>query len=126
MSGMQVWRERFWCRHNVLDYMICAVECHQQRIGADMSESETKLTASFLKKRSKTQKRLKERFLIRRNRAKRANFEESFFFKLRTLIQQKTVVRTTIQQKTVFCCIVVRSLKKKAFLENLHVLFCFV
>ena len=20
-----------WCRHNVLDYMICAVECHQQK-----------------------------------------------------------------------------------------------
>ena len=24
--------ERSWC-HNVLDYMICAVECNQQRIG---------------------------------------------------------------------------------------------
>ena len=32
------------------------------------------LTASVLKKRSKTHKRLKERFLIRRNRTKRANF----------------------------------------------------
>ena len=27
--------ERSWCRHNVLDYMICAVECRQQRIGVD-------------------------------------------------------------------------------------------
>ena len=27
--------ERSWCRHNVLDYTICAVECHRQRIGAD-------------------------------------------------------------------------------------------
>ena len=26
-----------WCRHNVLDDMICAVKCHQQRIGVDMS-----------------------------------------------------------------------------------------
>ena len=27
--------ERSWCRHNVLDYIICAFESHQQRIGAD-------------------------------------------------------------------------------------------
>ena len=37
-------------------------------------QSETELTASVLQKRSKTHKRLKERFLIRRNRTKRANF----------------------------------------------------
>ena len=29
--------ERSWYRHNVLDYVICAVECHQQRIVADSS-----------------------------------------------------------------------------------------
>ena len=46
--------------------------------------------------RSKTHKRLKERFLIRRNRTKRANlqiFEVILFSKLRTL-QQKTVKPT--------------------------------
>ena len=39
----------------------------------------------------KTHKRLKERFLIRQNRTKRA---KSLFFKLRTTIQQKTVKPT--------------------------------
>ena len=29
--------EHSLCRHNVLDYMVCVVECHQQRIGADRS-----------------------------------------------------------------------------------------
>ena len=29
--------ERSWCRHNVLDYMMCAAECHQQRLVADRS-----------------------------------------------------------------------------------------
>ena len=29
--------ERSWCRRNVLDYMMYAVECHRQRIGADRS-----------------------------------------------------------------------------------------
>ena len=29
--------ERSWCCHNILDYKICTVECHQQRIGADRS-----------------------------------------------------------------------------------------
>ena len=38
------------------------------------------MTASVLKKRSKTRKRLKERFLIRRNRTKRANFRGSPLF----------------------------------------------
>ena len=28
--------ERSWCDHNVLDYMICAVESHKQKIVADM------------------------------------------------------------------------------------------
>ena len=37
-------------------------------------KSETELTASVLKKISKTHERLKERFLIRQNRTKRANF----------------------------------------------------
>ena len=41
----------------------------------------------------KTHKRLKERFLIRRNRTKRAIFDVIIFFKLRT-IQQKTVKPT--------------------------------
>ena len=27
--------ERSWCGRNVLDYMICAVECHRQRICTD-------------------------------------------------------------------------------------------
>ena len=26
-----------WCLRTVLDYTICAAECHQQRIGADRS-----------------------------------------------------------------------------------------
>ena len=44
-------------------------------------KSETELTASVLKKkRSKTHKRLKERFLIRRNRTTRANFRRSRLF----------------------------------------------
>ena len=43
-------------------------------------KSETELTASVLKKRSKTHKRLKERFLIRRNRTKRANFRGNPLF----------------------------------------------
>ena len=43
-------------------------------------KSETELTASVLKKRSKTHKRLKERFLIRRNRTKRSNFRGSPLF----------------------------------------------
>ena len=38
-----------------------------------------------------THERLKERFLIRRNRTKRAHFREVIFFKLHTTIQQKTV-----------------------------------
>ena len=42
---------------------------------------------------SHTHKRLKERFLIRRNRTTRANFEVVLFFKLRTM-QQKTVKPT--------------------------------
>ena len=42
--------------------------------------SETGLTASVLKKRSKTHKRLKECFLIRRNRTKRANFRGNLLF----------------------------------------------
>ena len=29
--------ERSLCRHYVLEYMICATECHQQKIGADRS-----------------------------------------------------------------------------------------
>ena len=48
-----------------------------QITGAEKVEekkSETVLTASVLKKRSKTHKRLKERFLVRRKRTKRANF----------------------------------------------------
>ena len=48
----------------------------------------------FKIKRSKTHKRLKEHFLIRRNRTKRAN-EVILFFKLRT-IQQKTVKPTCL------------------------------
>ena len=45
-----------------------------------MEKSETELTASVLKKRSKTHKRLKERFLLRRNRTKRANFRGNPLF----------------------------------------------
>ena len=77
------------------------------------------------KKKSKTHKRLKERFLIRRNRTKRGIFEESLFFNLRTTIQQKTGKPTCVRlmlgswreekavflllfpaDLTVFCCIV--------------------
>ena len=47
-------------------------------------KSETELTAKFMKKRSKTYKRLKEHFVIGRNRTKRANFRGNPFFKLRT------------------------------------------
>ena len=38
-SICQIYRfgERSWCHHNVIDYIICAAECHQQRIGEDMS-----------------------------------------------------------------------------------------
>ena len=43
-------------------------------------KSETEFTASVLKKRSKTHKRLKERFLIGRNRTKCANFRGSPLF----------------------------------------------
>ena len=43
-------------------------------------KSETELTASVLKKRSKTHKRLKERFLVRQNRTKRANFRCNHLF----------------------------------------------
>ena len=44
-------------------------------------KSETELTASVLKKRSKTHKRLKEHFLIIRNRTKRANFRCNHLFR---------------------------------------------
>ena len=44
-------------------------------------KSETELTASVLEKRSKTRKRLKERFLTGRNRTKRANFLGTPLFK---------------------------------------------
>ena len=44
-------------------------------------ESEIELTASVLKKRSKTHKRLKERFLIIPNRTKRANFRCNHLFR---------------------------------------------
>ena len=54
-------------------------------------KSETELTAGILKKRSKAHKRLKERFLIRQNRTKRANFRGSLLFQVRTTTQQKTV-----------------------------------
>ena len=40
-------------------------------------KSETEFTASVLKKRSEIHRRLKERFLIRRNKTKRANFRGS-------------------------------------------------
>ena len=43
-------------------------------------KSETELTASVLKKRSKTHMRWKERFLIGRNRTKHANFQGSPLF----------------------------------------------
>ena len=55
------------------------------KLGKEMSishthkqkKSETELTANVLKKRSKTHKRLKERFLVGPNRTKRANFRGS-------------------------------------------------
>ena len=56
-------------------------------------EKEPPIPCSY-KVRSKTHKRLKERFLIRRNRKKNVQiFEVILFFKLRT-IQQKTVKPT--------------------------------
>ena len=45
----------------------------QRAVILKKKKSETELTASVLKKDKKTHKRLKERFLIRRNRTKRAN-----------------------------------------------------
>ena len=48
-------------------------KCHEGNLGSGK-------TALLQKKRSKAHKRLKERFLIGRNRTKRANFRESPLF----------------------------------------------
>ena len=53
---------------------------HKQKTTTKKHKSERELTASVLKKRSKTHKRLKERFLIRRNRTKRAHFRCNHLF----------------------------------------------
>ena len=45
--------------------------------GGNLKNSETEWIASVLKKRSQTHKKLKECFLIGRNRTKCANFQES-------------------------------------------------
>ena len=65
------------------------------------NKSQTELTASVLKKRkkrSKTQKSLKERFLIGRNRTKRANFRRSPLFQA-TYNPCRTGELTTRQQR---------------------------
>ena len=54
--------------------------------------SETGLTASVLKKRSQTHKRLKERFWIGRNRAKRANFRGSPLFQATYNIKREKLI----------------------------------
>ena len=90
---------------------------------------------------SHSHKRLKERFLIRQNVQ---IFEESVFFKLCTTIQQKTVKPTYLLKRPfppasflasngqkiswfkcflLYCCM---KLEKEDYLENLHVLSCFV
>ena len=54
------------------------------------------MTASVLKKRSKTHKRLKERFLLRRNRTKRANFRGSPLFQASYNNKNKQTEKQTI------------------------------
>ena len=59
-------------------------------------KAETELTASVLKKkRSKTHKRLKERFLIDETGQNVHIFEEVLFFKLRTTVQLQKTVKPT-------------------------------
>ena len=58
--------------------------------------SETELTASVLKKRSKTHKRLNERFLIGQNRKKRETFPGSPLFQARYNIKtEKETINST-------------------------------
>ena len=81
-------RESGWSAHLLLTYPALRWWCWflpetQVRwinagLPAQQEKSETELTASVLKKRSKTHKRLKERFLIGWNRTKRAKFTEDF------------------------------------------------
>ena len=68
--------------------------------------------------RHETRKRLKDRFLIRRNRTKRAHFREVIFFKLHTTIQQKN------NEFNLSC--VSWIWEAGSFLKNVHVLSCFV
>ena len=78
------------------------------------------MTASVLKKISKTHKRLKERFLIRQNRTNYFYYTHDhalFFFASGSLVpfssRQPLSIKLT-PDKCVFCCMVVRSLKKRA------------
>ena len=74
-----------------------------------------------------THKRLKERFLIRQNRTKRANFRGSPLFQATYNI--KTEKKTQLIQ-LILCHLGVggwrNDWKKKDFLENEHILSCFV
>ena len=64
---------------------------NKQKTNKQKNKSETEFAASVLKTRSKTDKKLKERFLIGRNRTKRANFRGSPLF----LATQKTKTEKT-------------------------------
>ena len=54
-----------------------------------LDKSNDQINESEMDILSKTRERLKERFLVRRNRTKRANFRGSPLFKQRTKQQQK-------------------------------------
>ena len=90
-------------------------------------KSETKLTATVLKKRSKTHKRLKERFLIGRNRTKRANFRCIHLLfssrQSRALFLPPAFWHPTDKDKLVFNCFLLycTQLEKDDYIENLHV-----
>ena len=89
-------------------------------------------TRCTLSKRSKTHKRLKERFLTGRNRSKRANVRGSPLFQatFNTKTEKQTINSTYLASEGIgmfvflfLCC---AWLEKEDFLENLHVLSCFV
>ena len=61
----------------------------------NLKKSETELTASVLKRRSKTHKKLKERFLVGRNKTKRANFRRSPLFQATYNIKKKKAITST-------------------------------
>ena len=89
-------------------------------------------TRCTLSKRSKTHKRLKERFLTGRNRSKRANVRGSPLFQatFNTKTEKQTINSTYLASEGkgmfVFLFLCCAWLEKEDFLENLHVLSCFV